>query len=176
MPLGVEIGTTLIHLHHGAMRVREVVDRDGPQGSCPHITLDQVTDGVAEDLGAGPLRITMPLEGLDSSAVRQPASVDDVMDALELLEQIPPPAHPQFRRRVDNYRQQLAAGAVFGAAKVLRSTTFRQRDHRLSTGELELLNNARRAVATEVSASLSCSYREAEEMVRERLKKLISAG
>lgn len=152
------VGQTVVHPHHGPMRISAVVTRT---------VRDRVVDYLELEQPEHELHVSVPVPSaatIGLRAVMTRAQVDEVLAVLH-DESLPP--ENGWSRRIKDYSMRLQSGLPTERAVVMREI-LRHCGHNASgTAERDLLRSAREVLSSELSVALGVTEDAAAALLEE---------
>jgi len=111
------------------------------------------------------LIVSVPVDRADAVGLRAVMSPEEIEALLAVVRAPSGPEVAQWSRRFKENRERLRTGDIFTHAAIARDLTRRLESKGLSQAERDMLREARRPIAVEVSLSLGIPIDEAEGML-----------
>jgi CarD family transcriptional regulator len=156
-------GQTIVHPHHGPVRVDRVVER--VIGGSPRAYLE-----LAAGTATHPLTISVPADRAAEIGLREVASPARVAELLALLEAPQARTTQQWARRMKDHQERLSRGDLQQTVLVIREIAASGAKPG-ATAEGQLLRQALAVVAAEVAAALRITPAEAEAAIEAALRR-----
>jgi CarD family transcriptional regulator len=134
-------GDTIVYPHHGAGRVLEIVEQEF-QGSPRSYYSIQILHS--------DLNLLVPVDISAKAGIRPVISELMVEQVLGVLREDPTGMPGNWNHRVKHNQEKIKTGDVLELADVVRNLALRDLSKGLSTGEKQMLNKARRILASEL--------------------------
>ena len=156
------VGDMVVYPLHGAGRIVTIENREFDHQLTQYLVLDMLTNR---------LRVCLPLKNAERLGLRPVSSVDMLSEVQRLLRSGKPYDFRSvpWNRRSPLYIEKLRTGDILDVALVVRSLTLQEREKRLSSGEKQMLNNARNILGSELQVLCQCDARQAEAWMDEQL-------
>ncbi|HEY0188967.1 MAG TPA: CarD family transcriptional regulator [Cellulomonas sp.] len=148
-------GQTIIHPHHGPVRVDRLVERT--VGGQTRTYLDLTTLD-------RPLSISVPVDRAEDVGLRAVCTPARVAELLGLLASTERPARQPWARRIKDLQERLSRGEPDQTCRVIRELT-RSGVRPGATAEGQLLRTARSHVAGELAVALRIELPAAERVI-----------
>ncbi|MFT4470632.1 CarD family transcriptional regulator [Arthrobacter sulfonylureivorans] len=151
-------GQSLVHPHHGPAVVRGIRTRLSRQhAECRYVMLE---------IKDSNLTVGVPVENAEEIGLR---TVFDEVQMQALFEVLRAPSReedPQWSRRFKDNQERLRTGDIFVIAGLVRDLSRRlQSKGSMSHAEKDMLQYAKKPLATEIALSKGIGLQEAEEIL-----------
>jgi CarD family transcriptional regulator len=156
-------GQTIVHPHHGPVRVDRVVER--VIGGRPRTYLELVAGTPTH-----PLTISVPADRAADVGLREVCSPARVAELLALMEAPQTPVTQQWARRMKDHQERLSRGDLEQTCLVIREIAASGAKPG-ATAEGQLLRQALAVVAAEVAQALRITPEEAEAAIEAALRR-----
>jgi CarD family transcriptional regulator len=154
--VGFEVGDTIVYPPHGAGRV---------EGKERKEVLGEEREYLTIRILHSDMTLMVPAAGAEDAGLRRIVD-DEGLERLEaLLEGEQSEDAGPFARRFRHNREKIRTGDVFELGEVVRNLTLRDREKPLSTGERQMLGQAKRILASEVAYARGTDEQEAVDWV-----------
>ena len=154
--MGFDVGDTIVYPPHGAGRV-ENKERKAVLGEeRVYLTIRILHSDMT---------LMVPDDGAEEAGLRRVVGDDGLERLTALLEGETTEDGGPFSRRFRQNREKIRTGDVFELGEVVRNLTLRDREKPLSTGERQMLTQAKRILCSEVAFSRGTDEQEATEWV-----------
>lgn len=154
------VGDRVVYPHHGAAIVEKKEVREAFGEKQEYLVLR---------MAHGELTLSVPSDKAEEVGMRAPISAEDVDDLFHVLAKKDVREPTNWSRRFKNHQEKMKSGDVYQVAEVVRNLALRERDKGLSAGEKRMLTRARQILVSELSAAISKSEEQTEEMIDEVL-------
>lgn len=134
-------GDTVVYPHHGAGRVLDIVEQDF-HGELRRFYSIRILHSE--------MNVLVPVDLVDKAGIRPVISEVMVEQVLSVLRDDPTRMPVNWNRRVKHNQEKMKTGNALELADVVRNLTLRDHQKGLSTGEKQMLNKARRILASEL--------------------------
>jgi CarD family transcriptional regulator len=151
-----EVGDLVVSPSHGAARIVKREAREVGGALREYVTLF-VMDSE--------LTISLPLDGAEASGLRAVANEAVLGEISSTLQAPAGEEDATFARRFRANKDKLKGGKLVEIAEVVRDLTARTALRGISTGERQLLQQARRRLAAEVQLTRGASEDEAQSWI-----------
>ncbi len=135
------VGDTVVHPHHGAGRILEVVEQDF-KGEPRRFYSIQILHN--------DLTIMVPLDAVERAGIRPVMSEPMVEEVLGVLRDDPTRMPLNWNRRIKHNRDKIKTGDVLEVADVVRNLALREYEKGLSTGEKQMYSKVKSILASEL--------------------------
>lgn len=149
-------GHTVIHPHHGPATVTRVVERTF--GGTTRRYVDLLVRGTE-------LTVSVPLDSAEEVGLRALSGHDGLAELFDVLRGPTGPEENGWSRRFKANQEKLRVGELRITAEVVRDLTRRLAEKGLSTGEKDLLRQARQPIVGELALALDLDDDAAEDLV-----------
>ena len=150
-----EVGDKVVYPHHGAGTVlaKEVHQIRGERRE--YLTIEILQP---------PMTVMVPVENAETAGLRHVINERAVNEVLSVLVADGSEMPAQWNQRFKRNQEKLRSGDILELAEVVRNLERRQQDARLSPGEMQMLERARREIETEKSKAVDEIRREAIDL------------
>ncbi len=145
-------GDTVVYPHHGAGRVLDVVEQEF-QGQRRRYYSIQILHS--------DMTVMVPVDHSGKAGIREVISEPMVERVLGVLRDGPTGMPVNWSHRIRHNHDKIKTGDALELADVVRNLALRDRCKGLSTGEKQMLNKARRILASEVMCAKDLDERDA---------------
>jgi CarD family transcriptional regulator len=149
-------GDTVVYPHHGAGRVLDIVEQEFHGKPRRYYSIQILHSEMT---------VMVPVDLSDKAGIRPVMSEPMVERVLGVLREDPTGMPDSWNRRVKHNQEKIKTGDVFELADVLRNLALRDHEKGLSTGEKQMLNKARRILASELMYAKDLAENDALSML-----------
>lgn len=156
----IAVGQTVIHPHHGAVRIEERLERrlGGEKVEMLVLTSDE-----------GDLSVLVPADQVEETGIRPCMPKKDVASVLEVLGEDASPVKGHWSRRLKRNKERYRSGDPEQVAVVVRDLFAKDQHKRLSPAERRLYRDARRMIEGELAAVVKGGAEAATKQVDDAL-------
>lgn len=155
-----KVGDKIVHPMHGAGTITAVEKKE---------ILGEEQEFLILSMPIANMKISIPVNSLDSIGVRPIMSKEDGQKVLEVLRAEETEMPRNWNQRFRENQELLKTGNLFDVADVVRNLQLRDIERGLSTSEKKMLNNGRKKLVSELILIGSISVEEASEMIDEAI-------
>lgn len=149
-------GQIVVYPHHGPARIAAIADRNVRGERVQYLELVV--------LGSD-LMVSVPHANAVEVGVRPMLAGDEFNELFTVLNAPSEGVETLWARRIKANNEKLASGEIRGAAEVVRDLTRRDAEKPLSLAERQMLGQAKRPLASELSVALDIPVEGAEAMI-----------
>lgn len=151
-----KIGDRVVYPMHGAGTIVGVETKE---------ILGEESDYLILEMPIGNIRISIPVDNLDSIGIRSVMSKEEGKEVLEILRQESSRMSSNWSQRYRDNMESLKTGSPVEIAKIVRNLQLRDMEKGLSTSEKKMLNSSKRMLVSELIIAGSMTKEEAMEMI-----------
>nr|WP_072514676.1 CarD family transcriptional regulator [Ndongobacter massiliensis] len=151
-----KIGDRVVYPMHGAGTIVGVETKE---------ILGEERDYLILAMPIGNIRISIPIDNLDSIGIRSVMSKEEGQEVLEILRQESSRMSSNWSQRYRDNMESLKTGSPVEMAKIVRNLQLRDIEKGLSTSEKKMLNSSKRMLVSELIIAGSMTKEEAMEMI-----------
>ncbi|MEA4920596.1 MAG: CarD family transcriptional regulator [Clostridiaceae bacterium] len=154
------VGDKIAHPMHGAGIIKGVTTQriDGEN-----------RDYFEVEMVAGTMTVMIPCGNNSVAGIRPIIIPDMVNEVLAKLLEEQEADDFNWNKRYRENMIKIKSGDLIQVAGVIKALVLRERERGLSTGERKMLTSAKQIVVSEIALAKDISYKEAENIVNERL-------
>lgn len=134
-------GDTVVYPHHGAGRVLDIIEQEFHGKPRRYYSIQILHSEMT---------VMVPVDLSDKAGIRPVMSEPMVDHVLGVLREDPTCMPDSWNHRVKHNQEKIKTGDVLELADVVRNLALRDHEKGLSTGEKQMLNKARRILASEL--------------------------
>ena len=151
-----EVGDKVVYPHHGAGTVlaREFHDLRGERRE--YLTIEILQP---------PMTVMVPCENAEVAGLRSVINERAVGEVLSVLAAEGSEMPAQWNQRFKRNQEKLRSGDILELAEVVRNLERRQQDARLSPGEMQMLERARRVLVSEMMYARRVDEEAASQLI-----------
>lgn len=155
-----EVGDKVVYPHHGAGTVlaREFHEIRGERRE--YLTIEILQP---------PMTVMVPCENAESAGLRPVINERAVNEVLAVLAAEGSEMPAQWNQRFKRNQEKLRSGDILELAEVVRNLERRQQDARLSPGEMQMLERARRVLVSELMYARNVDEEAANQLIDDAL-------
>ena len=155
------IGETVVHPHHGLVKVQGLVTREGADGPATYVELRSEANGMV---------IMVPEASLDEIGIRPPATTEEAETLLALLLE-PSEVPMQWSERSAATVSRIRSAELDQAMMVIRDLSLHSAriDKPLTAAEKASLDGCLDTVSTELAIPLNMTPESVRELILSRL-------
>ena len=149
-------GQIVVHPHHGPATVTQIAER----------TFGKVTRRYLRLTVTGSdLDVAVPLDAAEELGIRSVIGNAMLQRVFDTLHAPTGPQESAWSRRYKENRERLRLGELLSTAGVARDLGRRQQEKGISTGERDMLREARKPLATEIALAMGVDEDRAEALI-----------
>lgn len=141
----LEVGSTLVYPHHGAVTITEVKQRTIKGEEKTYLTME---------VHASKLTIQLPVDSLETVGVRSVIDDEGVQRVYDVLQADFVEEQVNWSRRYKSNEEKIKSGDVFRVSEVVRDLWRRESTVGVSAGEKNMLARARSILESELALAL----------------------
>jgi len=149
-----DVGDTIVYPPHGAGRVENKERKDVLGAEREYLTIRILHSDMT---------LMVPADGAEDAGLRRVVDEEGLERLVALLEGEQSEDSGPFSRRFRQNREKIRTGDVFELGEVVRNLTLRDREKPLSTGERQMLSQAKRILASEIAYARGTDEQEASD-------------
>jgi len=155
-----EVGDKVVYPHHGAGTVlaKEVHEIRGERRE--YLTIEILQP---------PMTVMVPVENAETAGLRPVINERAVNEVLSVLVADGSEMPAQWNQRFKRNQEKLRSGDILELAEVVRNLERRQQDARLSPGEMQMLERARRVLVSELMYARNVDEEAASQLIDDAL-------
>jgi CarD family transcriptional regulator len=155
-----EVGDKVVYPHHGAGTVlaKEFHDIRGERRE--YLTIEILQP---------PMTVMVPCENAEEAGLRPVINERAVNEVLSVLAAEGSEMPAQWNQRFKRNQEKLRSGDILELAEVVRNLERRQQDARLSPGEMQMLERARRVLVSELMFARHADEEAAGQLIDDAL-------
>jgi CarD family transcriptional regulator len=155
-----EVGDKVVYPHHGAGTVlaKEFHEIRGERRE--YLTIEILQP---------PMTVMVPCENAESAGLRPVINERAVNEVLAVLAADGSEMPAQWNQRFKRNQEKLRSGDILELAEVVRNLERRQQDARLSPGEMQMLERARRVLVSELMYARNVDEEAANQLIDDAL-------
>ena len=155
-----EVGDKVVYPHHGAGTVlaKEVHEIRGERRE--YLTIEILQP---------PMTVMVPVENAETAGLRPVINERAVNEVLSVLVADGSEMPAQWNQRFKRNQEKLRSGDILELAEVVRNLERRQQDARLSPGEMQMLERARRVLVSELMYARNVEEEAANQLIDDAL-------
>ncbi len=155
-----EVGDKVVYPHHGAGTVlaKELHDIRGERRE--YLTIEILQP---------PMTVMVPCENAEEAGLRPVINERAVNEVLSVLAAEGSEMPAQWNQRFKRNQEKLRSGDILELAEVVRNLERRQQDARLSPGEMQMLERARRVLVSELMFARHADEEAAGQLIDDAL-------
>lgn len=115
------------------------------------------------------IRISIPVDNIDSIGIRPVMSVEDGKKVMDILRQESTAMSSNWSQRYRENLENLKTGDPFEIAEIVRNLQIRDMEKGLSSSEKKMLNSSKRMLISELIIIGSMTVEEAQDMIDEAI-------
>jgi CarD family transcriptional regulator len=160
------IGSTIIYPAHGAAKVvgRATRGLDGADVTYLELTIPKRGYGVS-----GEMKVSVPEDRAADLGVRDPISVEEADEVLEVLAVQNVRVPTNWSRRFKNHQEKLKSGDIYECAEVVRNLAMREATASISTAEKAMKAAAELVLASELAVTWDVDIEAAASRVQQTI-------
>ncbi len=169
-----EVGDKVVCPHHGAGTVINKETRDVSGLMREYLTIQILYNG---------LTVMVPVDGAKGAGLRKAIGKSDVSDVIAVLRRAETQMPKNWNQRLRHNGGKLKDGAVFEVAEVVRNLSLREQElheqeKRLSVGDKQMFNRAKKILASELMYARGLGEKEADNFLDGVLEEMdpVAAG
>ena len=152
--MAFDVGDTIVYPPHGAGRVENKECKD---------VLGEEREYLTIRILHSDMTLMVPADGAEDAGLRRVVDEEGLERLVALLEGEQSEDSGPFSRRFRQNREKIRTGDVFELGEVVRNLTLRDREKPLSTGERQMLSQAKRILASEIAYARGTDEQEASD-------------
>jgi CarD family transcriptional regulator len=137
-----EVGDTVVYPQHGAGRVERKERK---------LVLGEEREYLTIRIIHSDMTLMVPSDGAEEAGLRKVMDDEMLERVVQVLEGASSEESETFSRRFRHNREKIKTGDVLELAEVIRNLTWRDRTKTLSTGERQMLSQAKRVLVSELA-------------------------
>ena len=137
-----EVGDTVVYPQHGAGRVERKERK---------LVLGEEREYLSIRIIHSDMTLMVPSDGAEEAGLRKVMDDEMLERVVQVLEGASSEESETFSRRFRHNREKIKTGDVLELAEVIRNLTWRDRTKTLSTGERQMLSQAKRVLVSELA-------------------------
>ena len=155
-----EVGDKVVYPHHGAGTVlaKEFHEIRGERRE--YLTIEILQP---------PMTVMVPCENAETAGLRPVINERAVNEVLAVLDAAGSEMPAQWNQRFKRNQEKLRSGDILELAEVVRNLERRQQDARLSPGEMQMLERARRVLVSELMYARNVDEEAANQLIDDAL-------
>ncbi len=155
-----EVGDKVVYPHHGAGTVlaKELHEIRGERRE--YLTIEILQP---------PMTVMVPVDNAESAGLRPVINERAVGEVLSVLVAEGSEMPAQWNQRFKRNQEKLRSGDILELAEVVRNLERRQQDARLSPGEMQMLERARRVLVSELMYARRVDEEGASQLIDDAL-------
>ena len=155
-----EVGDKVVYPHHGAGTVlaKEFHEIRGERRE--YLTIEILQP---------PMTVMVPCENAETAGLRPVINERAVNEVLAVLDAAGSEMPAQWNQRFKRNPEKLRSGDILELAEVVRNLERRQQDARLSPGEMQMLERARRVLVSELMYARNVDEEAANQLIDDAL-------
>ena len=155
-----EVGDKVVYPHHGAGTVlaKEFHEIRGERRE--YLTIEILQP---------PMTVMVPCENAETAGLRPVINERAVNEVLAVLAADGSEMPAQWNQRFKRNQEKLRSGDILELAEVVRNLERRQQDARLSPGEMQMLERARRVLVSELMYARNVDEEAANQLIDDAL-------
>jgi CarD family transcriptional regulator len=163
-----EVGDKVVYPHHGAGAVIKKEKRDVSGLMCQCLTIQILHNGMT---------VMVPVDSANTAGLRKAIGKSDVNDVIAVLRREETQMPSNWSLRLKHNSGKLKDGALFEVAEVVRNLSLREQElheqeKRLSVGDKQMLNRAKKILASELMYARGLDETEADNFLDGVLKEM----
>ena len=155
-----DVGDKVVYPHHGAGTVlaKEVHEIRGERRE--YLTIEILQP---------PMTVMVPVDNAETAGLRPVINERAVNEVLSVLVADGSEMPAQWNQRFKRNQEKLRSGDILELAEVVRNLERRQQDARLSPGEMQMLERARRVLVSELMYARNVDEEAASQLIDDAL-------
>lgn len=162
-----EVGDKVVYPHHGAGAVIKKEKRDVLGHKREYLTIQILHNGMT---------VMVPVDSASGAGLRKAIGKTDVSDVIAVLRREETQMPKNWNHRLKHNREKLKNGAIFEVAEVVRNLSLREQEKRLSVGDKQMFNRAKKILASELMYARGLDEKEADKFLDGVLKEMGPVG
>lgn len=162
-----EIGDKVVYPHHGAGTVIKKEKREVLGLKREYLTIQILHNGMT---------VMVPVDSANGAGLRKAIGKTDVSDVIEVLRREETQMPSNWNHRLKYNRGKLSSGAIFEVADVVRNLSLREREKKLSVGDKQMFDRAKKILASELMYARGLDEKEADAFLDGVLNEMVPAG
>ena len=158
-----EVGDKVVYPHHGAGAVIKKEHRDESGLKREYLTIQILHNSMT---------VIVPVDSAKGAGLRKVIGETDVNDVIEVLRQAETEMPKNWNHRLRYNREKLRSGAIFEVADVVRNLSLHEQEKRLSVGDKQLFDRAKKILASELMYARGLDEKEADRFLDGILKEI----
>lgn len=155
-----QVGDKVVYPHHGAGTVlsREVHEIRGERRE--YLTIEILQPQMT---------VMVPCENAEKAGLRKVIDEEAVEEVLDVLRADGSQMPAQWNQRFKRNQEKLRSGDILELAEVVRNLARRSEEARLSPGEMQMLERARRVLVSELMYARDTAEDQANQLIDDAL-------
>ena len=117
----------------------------------------------------GEVKVMVPISKAGDIGVRSVIDKAEAGKVLEVLEANETEMSNNWNKRYKENMEKMKSGSIYEVADVVRNLSYKQKEKGLSTGEKNMLNNAKQILVSELVLAEHASENEVENLVENKI-------
>ncbi len=155
-----DVGDKVLYPHHGAGVIVRREEKEVLGRSREYLTIQILYNDMT---------VMVPADNAERAGLRKVISEDEVAAVLAVLRDDGSAMPKNWSRRFKHNREKIKTGDVFELAEVVRNLCRRSDEARLSPGEMQMLERARRVLVSELMYARDTSEDDANVLIDDAL-------
>ncbi|MDO8684304.1 MAG: CarD family transcriptional regulator [Armatimonadota bacterium] len=158
-----EVGDKVVYPHHGAGAVINKEKRNVLGLKREYLTIQILHNGMT---------VMVPVDSANEAGLRKVIGKTDVRDVIEILRQEETDMPKNWNHRLKYNREKLKNGAILEVADVVRNLSLRELGTRLSVGDKQMFDRAKKILASELMYARGLDEKGADKFLDGLLKEI----